>query len=808
MEWSQTWRTLLDERSGHKNEIASTNLPTGETQASSVPKAANAADLKAIREAFENAANQRRRRLFEKYEGVASDLPPLQTQGAPSSPPIATKADDLEAIQKAVEDASVVGGGVWLSYIFVLFYLAVAAGQVTHIDLLLQSPVKLPFLNIEFPLLAFFFIAPLIFLISHAYTLIHFVLLAVKTKAFHRELRSQIADSPNNPTAADVRKKLRQRLPSDIFVQFLAGPENIRGGVFGSLLKLIWWMTLVVGPIALLLLFQIQFLPYHDPRVTWTHRILLLIDLALVWWLWRKILSGRDDLRGWRSRKTWAKTSFALVPTAFVFVVSWFVATIPGEWRGPPYLWLAPIEPVSFNKWLFSGEVNSITRRRTSWFSNTLVLPGLNIYEALKIDDPKKLEWREHIFDLRGRHLEGALFYGANLTKVDLTGASLQDANLQEAQLQGASLYKAEVQGASLYKTQLPGSNLREAQLQGVNLYKAQLQGADLGYAQLQGARLGAAQLQGASFYKARLQGSDLREAQLQGVNLYKAQLQGADLREAQQQGAALRHVKLQGANLFAAQLQGADLRFAKLQGAKLFAAQLQGADLSEAELQGADLGYAQLQGALLRATNLNAVNISNAFLWRTQFDGSKIGMLHAQELQWKALAPLGEGIDGLKGEHYWTQEDYEVLRQRMDKLVAPDLRNEPLKRLELLDCEKIADNGLPLAPCDPKAQEPDSVSAARRMMERASVSEQKYQTALAEVLGALVCEQGGDAIYILRGLLRGRIQETGAETAKLITRIATPDCPAAASLTESDKAMLGELWKKAHSQSTSEEVK
>jgi hypothetical protein len=59
------------------------------------------------------------------------------------------KADDLEAIKKAVDDAAAVGGGLWLSYLFVLFYLAVAAGAVTHKDLFFENPVKLPFLNIE-----------------------------------------------------------------------------------------------------------------------------------------------------------------------------------------------------------------------------------------------------------------------------------------------------------------------------------------------------------------------------------------------------------------------------------------------------------------------------------------------------------------------------------------------------------------------------------------------------------------------------------------------------------------------------------
>ncbi len=49
-------------------------------------------------------------------------------------PPIAATADDLEAIKKSVEDAAAVSGGRWLSYLFLLFYVAIAAGAVTLVD--------------------------------------------------------------------------------------------------------------------------------------------------------------------------------------------------------------------------------------------------------------------------------------------------------------------------------------------------------------------------------------------------------------------------------------------------------------------------------------------------------------------------------------------------------------------------------------------------------------------------------------------------------------------------------------------------
>lgn len=181
--------------------------------------------------------------------------------GSPGAGGFAAKADDLESLRGAVVDAASVGTGLWLSYLFALFYFAVAAGAVTHRNLLLEDPVKLPFLNVELPLTAFFILGPVVFLIFHGYVLLHLVMLAGKTGAFDKALSDQVADD-------NRRTRLRRQLPSNVFVQFLAGPRDVRYGVVGVLLKAVAWISLVFAPIGLLGLFQLQFLPYHDPVIT------------------------------------------------------------------------------------------------------------------------------------------------------------------------------------------------------------------------------------------------------------------------------------------------------------------------------------------------------------------------------------------------------------------------------------------------------------------------------------------------------------------------------------------------------------
>jgi hypothetical protein len=122
-----------------------------------------------------------------------SDEWPAPATPAPRLPPIAAKADDLEAIKKTVDDAASVGGGSWLSYLLVMFYLAIAAGAVAHEDLFFERSLKAPFLNIELPLLVFCFLAPILFVIVHAYTLVHLVLLTDKAKRYHQALYEQMA---------------------------------------------------------------------------------------------------------------------------------------------------------------------------------------------------------------------------------------------------------------------------------------------------------------------------------------------------------------------------------------------------------------------------------------------------------------------------------------------------------------------------------------------------------------------------------------------------------------------------------------
>jgi uncharacterized protein YjbI with pentapeptide repeats len=485
--------------------------------------------------------------------GDAGPTPPGEPpQFTLTAAALAGEAKDLQALRDTLVDAASVGAGLWFSYLFILLYLLIAVGGVTHNDLFLESPVKLPFLNVDLPLLGFFWLGPAIFLVVHTYVLLHFVLLAGKVGDFDAELNAQIADE-------DVRKRLRRQLPSNIFVQFLAGSREVRTGVMGFLLRLIAQISLVIGPIALLVFFELQFLPYHNEAITRWHRITFSADIVLLWTLWPSIALGKRAGLSWRDLRRCKIVALAFASLAPVLLVT-AIATFPGEWLEDtlPSLQIIPWKDGRDEPWrlasshelLVAGDVDFAARKPKSLWSNRLVLPGFDAIDHANFDSEAKIEALSETVSLRARHLEGAVLIGAKLRKADFTAAQLQGAQLQVSDLRGAKFGCGTLEGPVLLGrpvhlvsgalvlqlqqcAHLQGASLDFASLQGASLDHAQLHGAGLFYVQLQGASLDRAQLQGASLDHAQLAGASLKEAQLQGASLWNVVAWRADARKA-----------------------------------------------------------------------------------------------------------------------------------------------------------------------------------------------------------------------------------------------------------------------------------
>lgn len=476
-----------------------------------------------------------------------------------AQPALAAKAYDLAALRDDVVDAAGVSARLWLTYLFALFYLLVAAGAVTHQDLLFETPVRLPFLGVDLPLKGFFWLGPALFLIVHAYVLVHFALLAQKVNAFDAELRSQITDP-------DICTWLRRQLPVNIFVQVLAGPADVRDRFVGLLLWLIAAITLVFGPVALLLFFQLQFLPYHNESITWWQRIAVLIDVGLLGYFW-PAMWGRPDVsdsgvirRLWVKSRHWAGTWGAMVLLGTVSVpLAFAIATFPGE--SLEQWWQDRVAWIPLRKTLVAGEVDLARRRPTSLWSNRLVLPGLDMLAHFGFDSEAKITAVRETASFRGRHLEDAVLIGAVMRKADFTGAFLTGAYLDDADLRGAN-FSSEI-GPPYYEftlisAQIQLASLDGAQLQGASFVSAHLEGASLRGAFLQSTSFAGAHLEVANLNRSTLWGASFEAAHLQQTSLARAQLQGATLRLAQLQNASFRRVFVWKTDLWHANTSGA----------------------------------------------------------------------------------------------------------------------------------------------------------------------------------------------------------------------------------------------------------
>jgi uncharacterized protein YjbI with pentapeptide repeats len=322
-----------------------------------------------------------------------------------------------------------------------------------------------------------------------------------------------------------------------------------------------------------LVLFQIQFLPYHDAWITSWQRVAVMTDLTLLWILWLSIVYAKTTRLGCNHFKRVKVLSWLLASALQVLLV-WTIATFPGEWvdENLPSLGLVPTtwppwksHWASLRELLVAGEVNYVSRRPRSLWSNVLLLQYFEIGDRVKFDTEGRISISSAALSLRGRRLEGAVFPDAHLRNADFTGVQLAGAKFWNADLREAKFGCAPHFGPC---AQLQGAEFDGAQLQGANLSVADLEDASLISAHLEGANLRRVNLERATLDYAKLQGASLNEANLRGVSIKWAQLQGADLSDADIL------VDVAGADLRGAFVKGANLNLDPELGAKLSSTQ------------------------------------------------------------------------------------------------------------------------------------------------------------------------------------------------------------------------------------------
>ena len=431
--------------------------------------------------------------------------PAPQTKLAPETKPATDAKTETESepekLLAAVNAASIQARGIWLGFLGLIAYFFLAITGVTHTDLLLNSAVNLPIVDVEIPLFSFFIAAPALFILVHLGLLMQHAMLSQKIQRFLNALNDGVhwGSGPH---------EMRSRLHAYTQTQLLAGPR--RSVVVGLFLEVMSWVTIYALPILLLLNFQLTFLPYHNQWVTFWHAAALSIDLLIVILIGFFIARPSDSF-GWTLIQVLTTkkllTLCVLLATPIVLYLSFVVLTVPDRgvdaYRQEPdkVLGWAFVPADRLIEVIFTRNVDRVTGKpKPDWkFSRYLIVTDKDL-----VPD-KDDEFEEVSFSLRGRDLRFAVLDRSDLHRADLFGVDLRGASALETRLEKTNLRFADLQGADLQGADLQGANLQGADLQGANLRSAKLQGANLSFADLQGADLRSAKLQGANLTRANI---------------------------------------------------------------------------------------------------------------------------------------------------------------------------------------------------------------------------------------------------------------------------------------------------------------
>jgi len=658
-------------------------------------------------------------------------------------------AKAIESFERAINEAEGRARITWITLLSLMAYLFIYVTATTHKDILLNTGQKLPVLQIDMPLDAFYFFGPLLLVLVHFMAMTQ-VLFVKDTIGRYQQKVQELH------LIQDEKLASWSRLSSGIFVRIPASPQRGELAFLQGLLEIV---TLRLAPPLLLLCMQVVFLPYHSLAHTRWHRGLFLFDVALVFLVAGRgdylVLSARSGASQLRRAAAGALWFGALIFSAPIVGFSLFAAQQREDYVWNVYgrcsefmlgndfntlradlkmLWrvrtaLAPGEyddsllkystapcPVAQ---FFQRSVPEFVNRANPPFSrDLLLLPEMQAYT----DAEGTLKYRPFSLSLRQRDLQGAILVGVNFRNADLTGANLSEADLQGADLREVRLSCVDPDGrsgcASLQRARLDGAklqkaNLKRAHLEHATFWSADLSGADLTSAHMRGSGLRSAKMQGAELSGAELQGADLQRTKLQGANLSGAYLKGADLRWAEFQGANLRSIKLQGANLSFAQLQGADLRNSELQAADFYGTYLEGANFKS-------------EGDGFNETDMEGAHLASAQLWRAFGDDRSHQGLDCRNI---LVRP-------------WSKDEFVALKKLVTTIDDEDKRTEALKRIARLN------------PSQELPKDERDVPAFIEASRCSSYDPAKQDLALAQTLLKFACRSDPDSTYVAAALL------------------------------------------------------
>ncbi|WP_051326936.1 pentapeptide repeat-containing protein [Desulfatibacillum aliphaticivorans] len=549
------------------------------------------------------------------------------------------------------------------SFLSLLVYMLITVGSVTDLMLLIpDSNVTLPLFNVDISLFAFFILAP-VFLLA-----LHFSVLYGLTQHAALQLKWRVPEDPCKDC----------HLVHPFFANF-----NIRFAprqVSWHLARAVIVLSVIVFPLALMILIQCTFSKYQSVLMTGWHVICSLASVALVVFYGDKIISL--DMHTEEAEKPkwfWGRLKELLavyepgtspwhwlvfiVRMAFFFGIGIFLPILGVVWSVNRFhhdfympIWLILIliiglwggslaYPIRIKKpqgrlmkmaqaiagpalclgllgllWQFiCWLLGRLTRLLSGWYIS-LIEGGNGIEKANK----KNLDLKEEHKKLNILLGLIGFFIGMICLNAVLMGATwfghidlIKDNRLLFPHL----TVRNQLLVAKDAPDEIKAAYIRARAPKDKNenaSYEPEYPPPWLG--QMRTLSLDNRRLHLADLSDSLLYKAELRKSHLQGANLSGAHLEQADLEEAHLEGSVLEGAHLKGSNLEGAWLEDAYLRDAHLECSVLWDVHFEGANLFSAHLEGTHLEMANLVD-----TELDFAHFEGANLWSAQLQGISV---------------------------------------------------------------------------------------------------------------------------------------------------------------------------------------
>jgi uncharacterized protein YjbI with pentapeptide repeats len=399
----------------------------------------------------------------------------------------------------------------WIGFITIGAFIFASAMSVTHRDIFLESPLKLPIVSVEMPLWWFFFASPLLIFALHVFVLVKYRLLLDSLSQLRALEKCEDKDSGNGHP-----RDIEQHLNTSILMQSLAGGNRttatnfVPSNRFTSFFSPILGASLSFLPIGLFLTMQARILPYQEISLDVLFRVLIILDGLIIFWAFSEY---------WQK----SNTRFWLMFLAAAFAV------------------------LASTAWMSSDP----HRIKTGFWEKQIWFPWSPILA------PKNRDFVDNavLSSEEGRVttiLRNRSFIGARLQYADLRGVDLQNSNFRYAKL-----LRTRFDGAVLKGSKFDFANLREASFIGAHMDDTTYVGADLGKADFSGADIRRGDFHGANLEQGHFDGSGLKNALLVGTNLRDTRFIGANLKNASLMASYLGNTDFSGAELKNADLTG-----------------------------------------------------------------------------------------------------------------------------------------------------------------------------------------------------------------------------------------------------------